>query len=136
VSTGIIVAIIVVVVIILLIAAVVFSPKGRMRRRERELDQRRDRVIDAHRTEAQTREREAAEAEKRAQLAQAEAQRQRAEAELHESRAGLHEQGLADHELVNENERDRFAGTSAVQTEPAEAQGDGDQTAVRTDRGI
>ena len=118
-STGIIIAIIVVVVMVLLIVAFVASPRGRVKRRERELDQRRDRVIEAHRSEAEVREREAAEAEKRAQLAQAEAQRQRAEAELHESRAGLHEQGLADHELVQDDERDRFAGTSAVESEPA-----------------
>ena len=133
-STGLIIAIIVVVVIILLIAGLLLSPKGRVKRRERELSQRRDQVIESHRSEAQVREREAAEAEKRAQVAQAEAQRQRAEAELHESRAGLHEQGLADHELVEDHERDRFAGTSAVQDEPGE--GAVRNEPARTDREV
>jgi len=51
-----------------------------------------------------------------ARLAQKEAERQRAEAELHQEKAALHEQGHADHELIDDHERDRFAGTSADAT--------------------
>jgi hypothetical protein len=32
----------------------------------------------------------------------------------------MHEQGMADHELIDEHERDRFAETSAMRDEPAE----------------
>ena len=32
---------------------------------------------------------------------------------LHEERAGLHEKGMADHELIDDSERENFAGTSA-----------------------
>ena len=46
-------------------------------------------------------------------MAQKEAERQRAEAELHQERATMHERGDADHELIDEHERDKFAGTSA-----------------------
>jgi hypothetical protein len=46
-------------------------------------------------------------------MAQKEAERQRAEAGLHQERASMHERGEADHELIEEHERDRFAGTSA-----------------------
>ena len=38
----------------------------------------------------------------------------RAEAQLREEKAALPERGLADRELIDENERDHFAGTSAV----------------------
>ena len=43
-----------------------------------------------------------------------EAEAERAQAELHSERAGLHERGMADHELIDDSERDRFAGTSAT----------------------
>jgi hypothetical protein len=46
-------------------------------------------------------------------MAQKNAERQRAEAELHQERATMHERGEADHELIDDHERDRFAGTSA-----------------------
>ena len=36
------------------------------------------------------------------------------QAELHQERAGLHEHGMADHELIGDDERDRFEGTSAM----------------------
>jgi hypothetical protein len=32
---------------------------------------------------------------------------------MREQRAQMHERGMADHELIDESERDRFAGTSA-----------------------
>ena len=58
-------------------------------------------------------------AEQKAQMAEAEAKRERAEADVREQRAQMHERGMADHELVDESERDQFAGTSAVRDEPA-----------------
>ena len=56
---------------------------------------------------------EHAPAEREARMAQKNAERQRAEAELHEERAQMHERGDADHELIEDHERERFAGTSA-----------------------
>ena len=41
--------------------------------------------------------------------------RERAEAQLRRERAELHDRGMADHELVEEHERDEFAGTSGTQ---------------------
>ena len=60
------------------------------------------------------RERQASEAEQKARIAAKEAEAERAQAELHQERAGLHERGMADHELIDESERERFAGTSAM----------------------
>ena len=48
-------------------------------------------------------------AEREARIAQKEAESRRAEADLHRERASMHERGMADHELVDEHERDRFA---------------------------
>ncbi len=112
-STGVIIAIVVVVVVVLA-AAFLLAPMARRKRRERELGQRRERAVETHTAEADTRDRQATQAEQRARVAAAEAERQRAEANLHRTRADEHEQGLADHELVADDERDRFAGTSAV----------------------
>jgi hypothetical protein len=78
-------------------------------------------VAGEHRREAESREREAAEAEQRARIAEREAQAQRAQAELHQEKAGLHERGMADHELVEDHEREKFAGTSAMQDRDAAA---------------
>jgi FtsZ-interacting cell division protein ZipA len=134
-STGLIIVIIVVVVI--LVAGLVMLtrlPKARERarvqQRERELDQRRDQVVDEHREEAAARERQAEVAEQRARVAAQEAKRERAESELAEEKAKLHERGLADHELIDEDERDHFAGTSA--TEPVADEGDREPLAGRT----
>ena len=44
-----------------------------------------------------------------ARIAQQEAERERAEANSGEEQASMHERGLADHELIDESERDRFA---------------------------
>jgi len=88
--------------------------RRRLRGRERELDQRRDQVVTAHRAEATERERRAEVAEQRARVAQQEAERERAAAQMREEQATMHERGLADHELVGEDERDHFRGTSAV----------------------
>jgi hypothetical protein len=114
-STGLIIAI--VVVALILLALLVFLPrmreKARVKARERELGQRREAVAGQHREVADTRAAEAERAEREARMAQKEADRQRAEAELHQEKAEMHQHGQADHELIDENERDRFAGTSA-----------------------
>jgi FtsZ-interacting cell division protein ZipA len=116
-STAVII-VIVAVVVILLIAALVALPRMRQRAqirgRERRLDERRDQVVTAHREEAADRERRAEVAEQRARVAEQEAQRERAAAQAREEEAKLHERGLADHELISPDERDEFAGTSAV----------------------
>jgi hypothetical protein len=132
-STGAIIAIVIVALIILALLAFVvprMRARARVRARERELEQRRERVAGEHRAEAETREREAAQAEQKARIAQREAEAQRAQAQLHEERAGLHERGMADDELIDDDERDRFAGTSAMQPSTDDVDGDG-----RTDRG-
>jgi hypothetical protein len=41
--------------------------------------------------------------------------RERAESQLAKEKAKLHERGLADHELIDPDERERFAGTSAAE---------------------
>ena len=114
-STGLIIAIVVVALILLAVLFLIprMRRKAEMRKRERELANRRDAVATEHREVAESRQREAEEAERRARMAQKEAERQRAEAELHQERAAMHERGDADHELIEEHERDKFAGTSA-----------------------
>lgn len=123
-STGVIIAIVVVVVILLavLLALPRLRERARVRARERELGQRRDRVIEEHHEEADARMSRAQEAEQRARIAQQEAERERAAAQLNQEKAGLHERGLADHELIDEDERDKFEGTSAVQTPAQETE--------------
>ena len=114
-STGLIIAI--VVVALILLAVLFFIPRMKrqaaLKKRERELGHRREAVATEHREVASSREREAEQAEQQARIAQKEAERQRAEAELHQERATMHERGDADHELIEEHERDKFAGTSA-----------------------
>jgi flagellar biosynthesis/type III secretory pathway M-ring protein FliF/YscJ len=114
--------IVIVVAALLLIALFAFVlPRARrtaqVKARERELGQRREQVAGEQRAEAQERRGQAEMAEQRAQMAESEAKRERAEAELREQRAQMHERGMADDELIDESERDRFAGTSA--DEPA-----------------
>ncbi len=127
-STGLIIAIVVIALILIALFAFVL-PRARhnaqVKARERELEQRRERVAGEHRAEADERHRHAEMAEQKAQMAETEAKRERAEAELREQRAEMHEKGMADHELVDDSERDRFAGTSA---DPAVR---GDDTAAR-----
>src|SRR4051812_43341379 len=137
-STGTIIAIVIVALIIIALLAFVLPrmrARARVRKRERELQQRREQVAGEHRAEADQRQRQAAQAEQRARIAQREAEAERAQAQLHQERAGLHERGMADDELIQDHERDRFAGTSAMQ--PAnDADGDGhtmdDRAAGRT----
>lgn len=122
-STGAIIAIVVVALILLAVLAFVLPrmrKNAQVRARERELGQRREHAAEQHRAEAGERRREAEMAEQKARMADTEAKRERAEAELREQRAEMHEQGMADHELIDDAERDRFAGTSAMEgDEPA-----------------
>jgi FtsZ-interacting cell division protein ZipA len=126
-STGLIIAI--VVAAIILVALLVLLPrmrdKARVKARERELNQRREHVAGEHRDAAEHREREAEIAEREARMAEKEAERRRAEAELHQERADLHQRGMADHELVEEHERDKFADASpgVARTEEEEQSG-------------
>ncbi len=104
-----------------------FLPRLRERRRikarERDLDTRRERVVSEHREEAEARLTRAEEAERRAQIAEREARAERAEAQQNQEKARLHEAGLADHELIEDHEREEFAGTSAVEPEGAVTDG-------------
>ena len=126
-STGLIIAIIVAVLIILAILFFVL-PRARrqaqVKKRERELGQRREAVATEHRETAGARQREAEAAQQRARMAQAEAEKQRAEASMHAERADMHERGLADDELVEDHERDHFApamnSDADVRSEPRE----------------
>ena len=113
-STGLIVAIVVVAIIIIALLVMLPRMRGKAREREaqRELSQRRERVADEHRSAAAERERNAEMAEQKARIAHQEAERERAEANLRHERADMHERGMADHELIDEHERDRFQGVA------------------------
>jgi FtsZ-interacting cell division protein ZipA len=116
-TTGAIIAIVVVALIVIALLAFMLPrmrAKSQVHKRERELQTRRDRAVEGERAEATARERQASEAEQRARIAQKEAEAERAQASLHAERAGLHERGMADHELIDDSERERFAGTSAM----------------------
>jgi FtsZ-interacting cell division protein ZipA len=135
-STGLIIAIVVAALILIALFAFVL-PRARrtaqVKKRERELEQRREDRAEEHRAEAAERRSEAEMAEQRARMAQTEAQRERAEAEMREQRAEMHERGMADDELIDEHERDRFAGTSAMRDEPAATRDDEDRTTTTAD---
>jgi FtsZ-interacting cell division protein ZipA len=115
-STGLIIAIVVVAVLLIALFAFVL-PRMRhqrqVRARQRELEERRERVAGEHRAEADERAQQADRAEERARMAETESRRERAEADLHQQRAERHERGAADDELIADHERDRFAETSA-----------------------
>ncbi len=125
-STGIIVLIIVVVVILVVLAFALprMRERARIRARERELGQRREAAATEHREAATQLSQQADAAEQRVRIAEQEAARQRAEAQTEHERAGLHERGLADNELVSDDERERFAGTSAVPAEESDRAAD------------
>ena len=110
-STGLIVVIVVAAIIIL--ALLVMLPRMRAASKrnaaERELHSRRDRVAGEHREAATARERSAERAEQKARLAEQAAEKERAEAGLEQQRAEMHDRGLADDELIDDHERDRFA---------------------------
>ena len=137
-STGLIVVIVVVVVVLL--AAFVFvvprmRERARLRARERELEQRRSAQAGEHRQAAEQLTRRADEAEQRARIAEHEANKERAEADLREQRAEMHEKGLADHELISDDERDRFEGTSAVPADDREGESRRSRARVGGSRG-
>ena len=123
-STGLIIAI--VVVAIILVVLLVLLPRMRAtaqrKQAERELHSRRNAVAEEHRSAAGQRENRAEMAEQKARIAQQTAERERAEANLQNEQATKHERGMADHELIDDNERDRFAG---VANTPADPDGDG-----------
>jgi hypothetical protein len=98
---------------------------------ERELHSRRQAVATEHREAAAQRESRAEQAEQKARLAQQSAERERAEANLEKEHASMHERGLADDELIDDHERDRFAAVSG--TDPTR-DGDLDRDAGTTTR--
>ena len=108
--SGAVIAIIVIAALVVL-ALVFMLPRlregVRVRQRERELKQRREGAATEHHQVADSRAR-------RAEIAEQEARRERAEADLQRERAATHERGMADHELIEDDERERFAGTSAT----------------------
>jgi hypothetical protein len=113
-STGLIIAI--VVVALLLIGLLVLLPRMRAgaerKKTEHELQNRRQAVAGQHRDVAQQRERDAEMAEQKARIAAQQAEKERAEAQLQQERATLHERGMADDELIDDHERERFAGVA------------------------
>ena len=138
-STALIIVIVVAVLLLIALFAFVLPRarrKAQVQKRERELGQRRERAAEEQRTEASERNRQAEMAEQKARMAETEAKRERAEAEMREQRAQMHEQGMADHELIDEHERDKFAGTSAMRDDTSDDEpapmGDDDR-AVRAD---
>jgi hypothetical protein len=142
-DTGLIIAIAVAALII--IALLVLLPRmtagAKRKKAERELMQRRETVAGEHRSEARERQQRAEMAEQKARMAQQAAERERAEAGLMEERATMHERGLADHELVEEHERDRFADVIETRSS-TDRDGDGHtvddraRDALRRDDGI
>jgi type II secretory pathway pseudopilin PulG len=125
-STGLIIAI--VVVALILIALAVMLPRmrttARRKQAERELHNRRQAVASEHRSEAAQRQEQADIAEQKARMAQQAAERERAEASISNERAEMHERGLADDELIDDHERDRFADVANPPTTPDGAEGD------------
>ena len=139
-STGLIVAIVIVALII--IALLFLLPRMRQaaahKKAERELHSRREAVATEHRQEAQQRETRAEEAERKARMAQQSAEKERVEANMKREQADLHERGMADDELIDEHERDRFAGVAGPDDSAADADRDGhtmdDRARAATDR--
>lgn len=137
-TTGAIIAI--VVVAIILIALVLMIPRMRARaveqKRRRELENRRSAEAERHRTEAGERERRAEMAEQKARMAQQTAERERADARLHEERATMHERGMADDELIADDEREEFAGVAGTGTDTTdEREFDRDRTTAADEPG-
>ena len=68
-------------------------------------------------------------------MAQQTAERERADARLHEERATMHERGMADDELIEDHERDRFAGVAGTGADTtADRDGDDRVTTAADDR--
>jgi len=123
-STGFIIAIVVAAIII--VALLVMLPRmratARRKETERELHSRREAGADEHRSAAAERENRAEMAEQKARMAGQTAERERAEANIQGERASMHERGMADDELIDDHERDRFAD---VANTPGSAGDDG-----------
>jgi len=102
-STALIVVIVVAAVILLALLVMLPRMRGTARRKqaERELHSRRTEAVEENRGIA-------AERENRAAMAEQAARRERAEANVASERAAMHERGMADDELIDESERDRF----------------------------
>jgi len=147
-DTGVI--ILIVVVVLILIALLVLLPRMRAKAQEqkarRELESRRENVATENREHATVRSREAERAEQKAAQAQQEAERERAEARRLEGEADMHEKGLADDQLIEDHERDRFepvAGTGGgadrdndgVDDRNEQGRGRGDNLAVAGEEG-
>jgi hypothetical protein len=111
-STGLIIVIVVAAVILLALVAAVprMRQRARVRARERELGERRHTAAAGHREAADQLEQRADVAERKARIAEQEAARERAGAQVRQERAELHERGLADNELISDDERGDFAG--------------------------
>ena len=107
-------------VALIIIALLVMLPRMRAaadrKKAERELLSRRETVATEHREAASQRETRAEAAEQKARMAQQAAERERAEANMEHERATMHERGLADDELIDESERERFAGVAGPGT--------------------
>jgi hypothetical protein len=139
VSTALIVAIVIAALII--IALLFLLPRMRQaadrKKAERELHSRRETVASEHRQVADQRETRAEESERKARIAQQEAERERAEANMQRERADMHERGMADDELIEDHERDRFQGVAGPD-QTADADRDGhtmdDRARAATDR--
>ena len=136
-STGVIIAIIV--VIVLLVGLLVMLPrmraKSEQRKAQRELESRRERVATEHRETASVRATEADKAEQEAEIAAQRARAERAEADKHEAEAQMHDRGLADDQLIEDHERDRFAPVTGDNGTTDRDRVDADRTdePVRTD---
>jgi type II secretory pathway pseudopilin PulG len=104
--------VVIVVAALILLALLVLLPRmratARRKKAERELRSRRSAAAEEHRGAAAERERSAEMAEQKARMAEQAAQRERAEANLQAERAQMHERGMADDQLIDESERDRF----------------------------
>jgi Flp pilus assembly protein TadB len=109
------VAIVVVIVAAVLIvgALLAFGPSMRTKRRERELQRRRETAVEEHREVAQERVSRADEAERRAKF-------EREQAEQAERRADMHAAGAADHELVREDDDPKLVEHARTNDEDAD----------------
>ncbi len=136
-STALIVVIVVAAIIIL--ALLVMLPRMRAASQrnaaERELHSRRDRVAGEHREAATARERSAERAEQKARLAEQAAEKERAEAGLEQQRAEMHERGLADDELIEDHERDRFEGVVDRDRDGVDDRKEGGSTSAEYEQG-
>jgi hypothetical protein len=134
-STGLIIAIIVVALILIALAVMLPRMRATARRKqaERELHNRRQAVAGEHRSEAAQRQEQADIADQKARMAQQAAERERAEANIANERADMHERGLADDQLIDDHERDRFADVANTGGAPSGADEDVDTRGTTAD---